>query len=298
MISLKFDFDLFNNYYYIYERLIVLFFSLIPSLLLVLFILYTDKKSSEPKKNIILCLLSGILTTSLAGYLEQLVAPYFSSNVLLTFIWALIEEFSKISIFYLFIFDNKHYDDIYDGLVYMSLIALSFAGIENILYAFSESTVASSISLALMRDLTTIPLHVICGIIIGYYLSLGNFSKNKNKKYLNYLLAFIIPSLIHGTFNCLMSFLGSLNINYNNPFDTFILQFMPLVAIMVLLFYIAFKYIKHILYLNDTFISDSAYDKKYNYLMNYGEYIKSNMRLKRITLSEKTNIFKKISKEK
>lgn len=298
MISLKFDFDFFNNYYYIYERLIVLFFSIIPSLLLVFFVLYTDRNNSEPKRNIILCLLSGILTTSLAGYLEQMVTSYFSNNIVLTYVWALIEEFSKISIFFLFIFDNKHYDDIYDGLVYMALIALSFAGVENILYAFSESTVASSISLALMRDLTTIPLHVICGIIIGYYLSLGNFSKYKGKKFINFLLAFIISSLVHAAFNCLMSFLGSLNINYNNPFDTFLLQFMPLLIIMIVLFYIAIKYIKHILYLNSIYISDSKYDKKYSYLMNYGEYIKSDIRKKRIDLSEKTNILKNIKKEK
>ena len=97
----------------------------------------------------------------------KLVMPYFSNSVILTYVWGFIEELSKIAIFFLFIFDNKHYDDIYDGVVYMTLIALSFAGLENIMYAFSENTVSESISLALMRDFTPIPLPVICGVVIG-----------------------------------------------------------------------------------------------------------------------------------
>ena len=90
MVELSFNFDLFNNYYYFYERLIVLLFSLVPSLLLVGFVLYTDRKRKEPSKNIIICLLSGILTVALAGYLEELVMPYFSNNVILTYVWAFI----------------------------------------------------------------------------------------------------------------------------------------------------------------------------------------------------------------
>lgn len=293
MIDFNFDFNFFNSDYYIYERLLVLFFSLMPSLLLVFIVLYTDRKSKEPKKNIILCLLSGILTTSLSFYFENLVSPYFSSNIILTYVWASIEELSKIAIFFLFIFDNKYYDDIYDGLVYMSLIALSFAGIENIMYAFSESTVSSSISLSLMRDLTTIPLHVICGIIIGFFLSLGTFSKSKHKKYINFIYAFLFSSLIHGTFNLLMTIIGYININGNNEFQVFVFQFMPLVIIMVLLFYIAIRFVKLIIKLNSTFICDGKYSKKYSYLMNYGDFIKSDTRLKRINMSKKTNILKR-----
>ena len=192
MLRFNFNFDLFNSDYFLYERFLVFLFALVPAILLVVFVLYTDRKSKEPAKNIILCLLSGFLTIALAQYLENLVMPYFSNNIVLTYIWAFLEEVSKAAIFFLFVFDNKYYDDIYDGLVYMALIALSFAGLENIMYAFSESTVASSISLALMRDFTTIPLHVICGIVIGYFLSLSYFSKTKKKKYVNIVLALLV----------------------------------------------------------------------------------------------------------
>lgn len=288
MVNISFDFNLFNNYYYFYERLVVLLFSLVPTLLLVGFVLYTDRKSREPSKNIIICLLSGILTVALAGYLEELVIPYFSNSVILTYVWGFIEELSKIAIFFLFIFDNKHYDDIYDGVVYMTLIALSFAGLENIMYAFSENTVSESISLALMRDFTTIPLHVICGVVIGYFVSLGNFSKDKTKKYINFLLAILISSLIHGTYNNLMSFLGKINVNYNNSIEVLLLQALPLILIMIGLFIIAIKFSKKAIILDKIYIENASYDKKYNYLMTYSEYLDSNDRRKRVMMHNKT----------
>lgn len=293
MINISFDFNLFNDYYYFYERLLVLLFSLVPTLILVGFVLYTDRKSREPTKNIVICLLSGILTIALASYLENLVMPYFSNNVILTYVWAFIEELSKIAIFFLFIFDNKYFDDIYDGLVYMMLIALSFAGLENIMYAFSENTISSSISLALMRDFTTVPLHVICGIVIGYFISLGSFSKDKTKKYINFLLAILIPSFIHGTFNVLMNVLGNLNINYNNISSVFVFEILPLLVIMAALFYIAGKVSKKIINLNKTFLSDGEYEKKFDYLMTSGEYANSSSRIKRIKMHEKTSFTKK-----
>ena len=109
MIELSFDFNLFNSYYYFYERLLVILFSLVPTIILVCLVLYTDKESKEPSKNIIICLLSGILTIGFASYMENLVMPYFSNNVILTYIWAFIEEFSKIAIFFLFIFSPSVY---------------------------------------------------------------------------------------------------------------------------------------------------------------------------------------------
>lgn len=290
MINLSFDFNLFNNYYYFYERLLVLIFSLVPTLLLVAFVLYTDRKSKEPVKNVVLCLLSGILTISVAGYFENLVMPYFSNNTILTFVWAFIEELSKIAIFFLFIFDNKHYDDIYDGIVYMMLIALSFAGLENIMYAFSESTINDSISLALMRDFTTVPLHVICGIVIGYFMSLGSFSKSKDKKIINFSLAIVVPSLIHGSFNFLMNFLGNLKIDYNSSIQVLLFEILPLLVIMISLFYLAAKVSKKALSLNKTFINNEQYDKKHNYLMTNEEYLYSSIRTRRIKMYQKTSL--------
>lgn len=283
--------NLFNNEYFLYERLIIYIFSLVPTFILMMFVLYTDRKSKEPKKNIIICLLSGILTISLAAYLEESVAPYISNNVLLTYIFAFIEEVSKIAIFFMFIFDNKHYDDIYDGVVYMALIALSFAGLENVKYAFSESTVTNSISLALMRDLTTIPLHVICGVVIGYFISLGYFTSNNIKKIQNYSLAFIVSTFIHGSYNELMEIISG---DFNSFIKIFFLQTLPLLICMTILMYIAYRVINAAFDLNDIYENDMVYDKEYNYLMTKKEYLLSNIRKK----IEKNNYLTSFKKNK
>ncbi len=275
MLRFNFNFDLFNSDYYLYERFLVFLFALVPAILLVVFVLYTDRKSKEPAKNIILCLLSGFLTIALAQYLENLVMPYFSNSVVLTYVWAFLEEVSKAAIFFLFVFDNKYYDDIYDGLVYMALIAISFAGLENIMYAFSESTVASSISLALMRDFTTIPLHVICGIVIGYFLSLSYFSKTKKKKYVNIVLALLISSLIHGTFNNLMTLLSTINVSNNDSVKMMLFIMLPLLMIMVVLFVLAIKFINKSVKLNNIFVNNLEYDDKHAYLMTSKEFLLS-----------------------
>lgn len=290
MINFKFEFNLFNDSYYFYERLIVLAFSLIPTIILSWFILYTDRKNKEPAKNIIICLLSGFLTTALASYFEGIVAKYISNDVALTYIWALVEEVSKIAIFFLFIFDNKHYDEIYDGIIYMTLIALSFAGIENIMYAFSENTVSNSIGLALMRDFTTIPLHVICGVVIGYFLSLGNFSKDKNKRIINFILAVVMSTIIHGTFNYSMTLISGFT-GANSSFGHILLfQTLPLVLIMCILFYVAIKFSRKTLMLNKTFANNETFNDKYKYLMNYNEYVRSYVKNKRDILYEKTRL--------
>lgn len=297
MFNISFNFDLFNNYYYFYERLVVLAFSLIPTLILVGFVLYSDRRNKEPVRNIIICLLSGILSVALSGYLEQLVMPYIGNNIILTYIFAFIEEISKMAIFFLFVFDNKYYDDMYDGLVYMMLIALSFAGLENVMYAFSESTIQESISLSIMRDITTIPLHVICGIIIGYFLSLSSFSKDKGRKYINILLALLLSGALHGTFNSLMNLLGNLNINYNNSLQVILFEALPLILIMIALFIVAVKFIKKNIKLNEVYMENKEYDVKHKYLMTYDEYMNSNDRRRRVDTYNKISIKEKMTKE-
>lgn len=273
MINFNIDFNLFNNYYYFYERIFILLASLVPTIFLICYVLYTDRKSKEPVKNIVICLLSGFVTIAVSGYLENFVRPFIANQALLIFIWALIEEVTKLSIFYFFISDNRHFDDLYDGLVYMTLIALSFAGLENIMYAFSENTISESISLALMRDITTVPLHVVCGIVIGHFMALGGFSKKSDKKILNYTLALFLPAFIHGLFNNLMNLLASIHINTTSSLLIIFVKFTPLLIVMIILFLIAIKYTKKIIQLNKVFMTDGIYEEKYSYLLTKEEYL-------------------------
>ena len=164
------------------------------------------------------------------------------------------------------------------------------------MYAFSESTINDSINLALLRDLTTIPLHVICGIVIGYFISLSNFSKYKKNKYVSFIKAFFFSTNIHGTFNFMMELLDKIKVNNENFLQLMFFQTLPIFIIMIILFYIAIKITKKNIYLNNIFINNQNYDLKYDFLMKKDEYDRSYNKIKRYDMYSKIK-FKKYKSE-
>ena len=105
----------------------------------------------------------------------------------------------------IFLYRNRAYDDIYDGFVYSSIIALSFSLIETFMYVFSESNYSDMTSLAILRNFTAIPLHVACGIVMGYFVSLEKFAKTRKAKLSNMIKALFMPTLIHTIYNVFFS---------------------------------------------------------------------------------------------
>ena len=66
-----------------------------------------------------------------------------------------------------------------DGIVYAVMISLGFATIENIFYVFVYAD--DSLSVAITRMFTAIPLHAVCGVILGYFVGLAKFSSNQKR---------------------------------------------------------------------------------------------------------------------
>lgn len=257
----------------IIEIITVLAISLIPSLVMVFLILYSDRKSSEPFLLILICIFSGIFTICLSLLISNIILPNISilSNIISKFdlfkivLLAIIEEYSKLLVLYLFISRNKNYDDIYDGFVYSSLIALSFAVFETLMYVFNEPDLYQMESLALLRDFTTIPLHLVCGIIMGYFVSLEKFSKSKKYKFIKLLEAMIIPVIVHASYNSFFTF--TLNaLKNSNKFVILLIIFLLSIYVLGILF------IKKIKEVNSMFINKKEYPKEYNYLMTKDEY--------------------------
>ena len=257
--------------------LIILFLSIIPSLIIFGIILYSDRKSSEPLPLILICAFSGILTTTLALFLQNFITnslttiyeynnmyAYFGIKV---FILSLVEEYCKLSILYLFISHMKSFDDIYDGFVYSAIIALSFAGIETIMYVFKEVTFYDMASLAIIRTFTSIPLHLACGIIMGYYIALTKFSKKKRYKIFELFKSISLPVLLHSCYNLTLTFLAE------NSVQNYIIN-ITVVLFIVIIYIIGFIYIRKIISLNEMYVKNKKYPKKYNFLMHKPEYFK------------------------
>lgn len=284
-------FSIFNSVFSQGESFVIMLCSIVPALSLITYILYSDRQSKEPPNNVLICLLSGFLTIGISLFLQNQVS---NSGLLFLsdFLAPLIEEFSKIGIFILFIFDNKDYDDIFDAIVYMSLIALSFAFFENIAYSLNEISFETGVSLAIIRDFVTIPLHIVCGVVSGYFLALGTFSKKQTMKFLNIILALLVSTAIHFAFNTSITLINDIQ---NNTLSSFFILLLvaTLISLMIAV-------IKENIKLNKAFMKNNISQKLYSYVMNKKEFENSTTKLNKIKrhklLTKKINIKKKKNK--
>ena len=258
------------------EVVIVLAITILPSVFLFSLIMYSDRKSKEPVSMILLAVLSGIFTVCVSllidkyilrsNFFNNLFSTYNVLNLTRISILALVEEFAKLLALYVFLSHNKSYDDIYDGFVYSSVIALSFALIETFLYVIKEESYEVMSSLALLRNFTAIPLHITCGIVMGYYVSISKFSRSREKGYRMLFKGLLIPAIIHTTYNIFFSIESEISgaMMYN----------LIVISLFVLSIYlIGILYIVKINDLNKIFINNRIYPKKFRFLMNKREYI-------------------------
>ena len=187
-----------------------LLITIVPSILILLFFVFSDK-FIEPKKIIIITFLFGILITIPAGYMNDFILNTFETdnevnNALLGgfFAGGLVEETLKFLVLYFYILREKAFDEPMDGIVYGIVVSLGFATLENYdyVYRLSEYYELQPLEVAYIRSYTAIPLHALCGVIMGFYFGMYAFvSGGKNLS-----LALIVPYVIHGSYNFLVSF--------------------------------------------------------------------------------------------
>ena len=196
---------------FIYNAYILFFVATLPVILIGLFV-YLKDKEKEPKKIIARMFFGGmvaaIITILLTLLYEKNIFTFdYDGNdnmlniIIHTFIEvALIEEFSKWIITYLFSYNDKEFDELYDMIVYSVFVALGFAWIENLLYIFGEGSFLT----AVIRLFVSVPIHASLGIFMGYFLSLSKldiiYKSNKHYKK-NIFRSILIPILLHGIYD-------------------------------------------------------------------------------------------------
>lgn len=181
-----------------------LLITILPSIVLVLYFIKSDK-FKEPNRIIIITFLFGILITIPAGYLNSLIDKNFATGEIFNdallsgfFGGGPVEELLKFSVLYFYILKEKAFNEPMDGLVYGILASLGFATLENLQYVFYfDSEFWTAQEIAIFRSYSAIPLHGLCGAIMGFYF--GQYAFSANKKYLG--LAIIVPIIFHGSYN-------------------------------------------------------------------------------------------------
>jgi RsiW-degrading membrane proteinase PrsW (M82 family) len=182
----------------------LLFISLAPVLIIAFYIYSRDKYEKEPLPVLLRALLAGVLIVLPVVLIEKLLTLASEGMEGLSYaaytafaVAGLTEEGMKFLAFYFFFWNNKNFNERFDGIVYSVYIALGFAVIENILYVFT-----GGYGVGLIRALTAVPAHALFGIVMGYYFSLAKFNSRHRSTFL--IMAFLLPFIFHGLYDFLL----------------------------------------------------------------------------------------------
>jgi len=178
--------------------------SLAPVFIIAFYIYFRDKYEKEPWRLLLTAMLLGVFIALPVIYVERLMSLFgngfsgvFKAAWDAFMVAALCEEAFKYLVFILLLWNNKAFNDKFDGIVYATFISLGFAGIENILYVID-----SGLSTGLVRAFTAVPAHAIFGISMGYFLGMARFYPKKQKQYLKW--AFLLPFALHGIYDFIL----------------------------------------------------------------------------------------------
>ena len=158
------------------------------------------RKSRLLASKAILAVMSGVLAALPAYYIEQWAHTAFETD--LTSWWqalifafmtvALIEEFLKSLMLWM-----SNYvvpiDEPMDLLAISLLIAMGFAGVENILYSYSKGW-----EIALFRSLTAVPAHACFALLLAYFVSMEFPTR---KQIMPYAQGLLLAWVLHGLYD-------------------------------------------------------------------------------------------------
>lgn len=175
-----------------------------PVIIILVYIYFRDKYEREPIGLLIKALLAGAMTVIPVLLVNSYVEPFkanftgYAEVAYVAFIVAgFVEELFKFLALFLIIWNNREFNERFDGIVYAVFISLGFAWVENIMYVYNYGHTT-----AYMRAFTAIPAHALFGITMGYFFGLAKFMKKD--RLLNFSKAIIYPIILHGVYDFIL----------------------------------------------------------------------------------------------
>lgn len=108
-----------------------------------------------------------------------------------------VEELAKLLVILFIIWKSKRFTQRMDAVVYGAAASLGFAFVENVLYV-SEGGIMT----AVLRGITAVPLHAICGALSGSQIGEAKFIRNG--KEIRIFMGLSLAVLVHGTYDFLL----------------------------------------------------------------------------------------------
>ncbi len=188
--------------------------AILPSIVLLIYIYKKDKREKEPLGTLLKCFILGVISTIPALIMESIgevvidgifVEGSIAYAMLDGFLVAAFsEELCKYFMLKSQTWKRREFNCSFDGIVYAVFVSLGFATFENLLYV-----VDGGLSTAITRIFTAVPGHACDAVFMGYYYSKAKYAElsgDKKEKKKNLRKALLIPILLHGTYDFLLSF--------------------------------------------------------------------------------------------
>ena len=200
------------------DLLLTLLIASIPVAILLYYFAHKDKGEEEPKKIMRKVFLFGILITIPLGFAEyfidQFAQVFFGGRpvgywILMPFLFvALPEEFGKLWVVKRKAYDHHKFNEVMDGITYCIVASMGFAILENILY-----TAQFGLGVGVLRAFTAVPAHALFSGIMGHFIGLAKFTKDKRYEKELIRKGLIAGFLLHGSYNfLLMSGIGYMSV--------------------------------------------------------------------------------------
>lgn len=183
------------------DILTLLAISSAPGACVILYVYLKDKHEKEPIGLLLKSFAFGaiaVLVTLMISFPLEMFVPTDEENLsqqaIHAFILvALVEEFSKFLFVRGILYNDDHFNEPFDGIVYSVTVSMGFATVENILYV-SEGGYTT----ALMRMFTAVPAHATFAVLMGYFIGRAKFEKTRVPLSLAGLLA---ATAFHGAYD-------------------------------------------------------------------------------------------------
>lgn len=176
--------------------------ALAPGAAISLYIYLKDKHEREPLHLLLISFFYGALSTliTLAISLpigmflltkeDDVISQFYNAFFKVAF----IEEFSKFLFVRFILYNNKNFNEPFDGIVYAVMVSMGFATLENVIYVFDQG-----FATGVLRMFTAVPAHASFGILMGFFLGKAKFTHRQGLYF--GLMALLIPTILHGSYD-------------------------------------------------------------------------------------------------
>jgi RsiW-degrading membrane proteinase PrsW (M82 family) len=182
---------------------------LVPALFWVWFWLREDSKQPEPYFLLAISFIAGMAVVPMALPAQQFACDWLANNTCtpptsaLVIFWVMIEEFLKYIIALALVFWNREVNEPIDMIIYMIMVALGFAALENALFIYNPLILGEYVTSALtggFRFLGATLLHVLASGTVGVFLALSYY-KSRGVHVLSGTIGLFMAVVLHALFN-------------------------------------------------------------------------------------------------